>query len=371
MKVKIGTKYVSMFDAVYTLAADLELGSEDGKKVKPVLDTTLSKFLNVTEVSDSEYVVELTQDWTKFYTTSLSKRNFYNDSYQFVFEEDTIYNDNNGLTNLEDIVLDLNYSGSAMNQQDDTSPVVEGILRTDDDNYFAAKMSEPVQFTTTDGDAKNITLSEDQSAQPAKAEFKGTDEIGEIVTIYGKVMGYYGNDKKADTLVQLEAIYTDEKGKAYTIQQLVDLGYGTEWTVSLSYVYDDVKNAAPTKVASFEVQPTSGLFAIESVTGVTAATASTANDTITVKFTQGISDIADALDITRWKLDGYSFPENSVVEVIKDSGNAKVGYNYIRFTVPKGTIRKSKSHVLNVDKGIKSIKENTLIGSYENKFVAQ
>lgn len=371
LKVKVGTKYVSMFDAVYTLAADLELGSEDGKKVKPVLDATLAKFLNVTKVSDSEYVVELTQDWTKFYTTSLTSRNFYNDAYQFVFEEDTIYNDNNGLTNLEDIVLDLNYEGSPMNQQDDSSPVVEGILRTDDDNYFAAKMSEPVQFTTTDGDSKNITLSEDQSAQPAKAEFKGTDENGEIVTFYGKVMGYYGNEKKTDTLVQLEAVYTDDKGNKYTIQQLVDLGYGTDWTVALTYVYDDVKNAAETKVARFEVQPTSGLFAIQDVTGVTAATSSTTSDTITVRFTQGISDIADALDITRWKLDGYSFPENSVLEVIKDSGNAKVGYYSVRFTVPKGTIRKGKSHVLNVDKGIKSIKENTLIGSYENKFVAQ
>ena len=70
-------------------------------------------------------------------------------------------------------------------------------------------------------------------------------------------------------------------------------------------------------------------------------------------------------------MDGYSFPENSVLEVIKDSGNEKIGYYSVRFTVPKGTIRKGKSHILNVDKGIVSIKGNVLVGSYENKFVAQ
>lgn len=371
LQVKVGNKYVPLLDTVKTIKPGLQLG-EDEKKVTPEILATLSSFLKVTKVSESEYVVELNEDWTKFYTTTLNNRNYYNDFYQFVFEADTVYNDNNGLLNTDDITLNLNYAGSPLNQQDDTSPKIVAIHSTDDDNYFAAEMSEPVQFTTTDGDASNITLSETQSSQKAMVEFKGLDENGDVFTFYGKVNGYYGNAKKADKLLELEAIYTDKAtGKKYTIQQLVDKGYGTQWTLSLTYVYDDVKNAAETSTVKFEVQPSAGLFSIASVSGNTSATNGTEFDVINVTFTEGISSTADALDITRWKLDGYSFPENSVLEVIKDSGNEKIGYYSVRFTVPKGTIRKGKSHILNVDKGIESIKGNVLVGSYENKFVAQ
>lgn len=372
LQVKVGNRYVSLLDTVKTIKPGLQLGSEEGTKITPQILATLTSFLNVTKVSDSEYVVELNEDWTKFYTTSLNNRNYYNDLYKFVFEVDTVYNDNNGLLNENKIELDLNYEGSPLNTPDDSSPKVVAIHSTDDDRYFAAQMSEPVQFTTTGGDASNITLSETQSSQPAKVEFKGLDANGEVFTFDGKLNGYYGNDKKGDTLLALEAIYTDKKdNNQYTIQQLVDRGYGTKWTLSLTYVYDDVKNAAETSTVSFEVLPSSGLFSISSVSGNTSATNGTNNDIINVVFTEGISDIADALDITRWKLDGYAFPENSILEIIKDGGNSKVGYYSVRFTLPKGTIRKGKSHILNVDKGIESIKGNVLVGSYENKFVAQ
>ena len=254
-----------------------------------------------------------------------------------------------------------------MNQQDDVSPQIQSIMQTDEDQYFAVQMSEPVAFSKDGVDTTNITLSETQSLQIAKAEFKGTKANGEIVTFDGAVCGYYDTDtkKKTDTLLQVQALYEQK-----TIQQLVDEGYGTSWTIALTYVYDDVKNAAETKVASFEVQPTAGLFSIDYVKGTTAAVNGTQNDVITVKFTQGVADTSEALDITRWKLDGYNFPENSRVEVQKESGNEYIGYYVLTFTIPSGTLRTKKSHVLNVDKGIKSIKKNTLIGSFENQFVA-
>ena len=354
-------------DTVKTFNDKVELGTEEGKKVKPVLLDGLNSFLKVTQVSEGEFVVELTEDWTKFYTTSLSNRNYYNDLYEFDLAEDTVYNDNNGLTNDEIIRLDLNGTGSPMNQQDDVSPQIQSIMQTDEDQYFAVQMSEPVAFSKDGVDTTNITLSETQSLQIAKAEFKGTKANGEIVTFDGAVCGYYDTEtkKKTDTLLQVQALYEQK-----TIQQLVDEGYGTSWTIALTYVYDDVKNAAETKVASFEVQPTAGLFSIDYVKGTTAAVNGTQNDVITVKFTQGVADTSEALDITRWKLDGYNFPENSRVEVQKESGNEYIGYYVLTFTIPSGTLRTKKSHVLNVDKGIKSIKNNTLIGSFENQFVA-
>ena len=158
-----------------------------------------------------------------------------------------------------------------------------------------------VAFSKDGVDTTNITLSETQSLQIAKAEFKGTKANGEIVTFDGAVCGYYDTEtkKKTDTLLQVQALYEQK-----TIQQLVDEGYGTSWTIALTYVYDDVKNAAETKVASFEVQPTAGLFSIDYVKGTTAAVNGTQNDVITVKFTQGVADTSEALDITRWKLDG-------------------------------------------------------------------
>ena len=367
LKVKVGDKYISLMDTVNTFNSKVELGTEEGKKVKPTLEAGLNSFLKVTQVSDGEFVIELTEDWTKFYTTSLTNRNYYNDLYQFELPEDTVYNDNNGLTNDAVIKLDLNTTGSPMNQQDDVSPQIQAIMQTDEDQYFAVQMSEPVAFSKDGKESNNITLAETQSLQVAKAEFKGKKANGEIVTFDGAVCGYYDTEtkKKTDTLLQVQALYN---GK--TIQELVDEGYATSWTVALTYVYDDVKNAAETKVASFEVQPTSGLFSIEYVKGTTAAVNKTENDIITVKFTQGVSETSDALDITRWKIDGYNFPENSRVEVQKESGNEYVGYHVLVFTIPAGTIRTKKSHVINVDKGIKSIKENTLIGSFENQFVA-
>lgn len=375
LQVKVGNKYVSMLEVVnetakeFKLKDGLVLGSEDGKKATPTLNG-LKSFLKVTTVSESEYVVELTEDWTKFYTTQLTNRNFYNDQYQFLFEADTVYNDNNGLLNESDIKLDLNYTGSPLNQQDDDSPEVKNILKTDSDNYFAAEMSEPVQFTTTAGNASNITLAEQQIEQKAMVEFKGIDDNGDIFTFYGKVLGYYGNSAKSDKMLNLEAIYTDKAtGTQYTIQQLVDRGWGTKWTLSLTYVYDDVKNAAKTSTVTFEVLPSAGLFSISKVSGSCSATNGTEFDIINVTFTERISDTANALDINRWKLDGYKFPENSKPEVIRQSGSEKTGYLSIQFTVPKGTIRKGKSHLLNVDKSITSIKGNELVGSYENKFV--
>ncbi len=367
LKVKVDGKYISLMDTVKTFNDKVELGTEEGKKVKPVLLDGLNSFLKVTQVSEGEFVVELTEDWTKFYTTSLTNRNYYNDLYEFDLTEDTVYNDNNGLTNDEVIRLNLNGTGSPMNQQDDVSPQIQSIMQTDEDQYFAVQMSEPVAFSKDGVDTTNITLSETQSLQIAKAEFKGTKANGEIVTFDGAVCGYYDTDtkKKTDTLLQVQALYEQK-----TIQQLVDEGYGTSWTIALTYVYDDVKNAAETKVASFEVQPTAGLFSIDYVKGTTAAVNGTQNDVITVKFTQGVADTSEALDITRWKLDGYNFPENSRVEVQKESGNEYIGYYVLTFTIPSGTLRTKKSHVLNVDKGIKSIKKNTLIGSFENQFVA-
>lgn len=367
LKVKVGGKYISLMDTVSTFNSKVELGTEDGKKVKPTLEAGLNSFLKVTQISDGEFVIELTEDWTKFYTTSLTNRNYYNDLYQFELPEDTVYNDNNGLTNDAVIKLDLNSEGSPMNQQDDVSPQIQAIMQTDEDQYFAVQMSEPVAFSKDGKESNNITLAETQSLQIAKAEFKGKEPNGDVVTFDGAVCGYYDTEtkKKTDTLLQVEALY---KGK--TIQQLVDEGYGTSWTIALTYVYDDVKNAAETKVASFEVQPTSGLFSFEYVKGTTAAVNKKENDIITVKLTQGVAENSEPLDITRWKLDGYNFPTDSSVEVDKQTGNEYVGYYVLVFTVPAGTLRTKKSYVLNVDKSIKSIKGNTLIGSFENEFVA-
>ena len=367
LKVKVGGKYISLMDTVSTFNSKVELGTEEGKKVKPTLEAGLNSFLKVTQVSDGEFVIELTEDWTKFYTTSLTNRNYYNDLYQFELPEDTVYNDNNGLTNDTVIKLDLNSEGSPMNQQDDVSPQIQAIMQTDEDQYFAVQMSEPVAFSKDGKESNNITLAETQSLQIAKAEFKGNEPNGDVVTFDGAVCGYYDTEtkKKTDTLLQVEALY---KGK--TIQQLVDEGYGTSWTIALTYVYDDVKNAAETKVARFEVQPTSGLFSFEYVKGTTAAVNKKENDIITVKLTQGVAENSEPLDITRWKLDGYNFPTDSSVEVDKQTGNEYVGYYVLVFTVPAGTLRTKKSYVLNVDKSIKSIKGNTLIGSFENEFVA-
>ena len=378
--VKVGNKYIPMFTAIYTLNDKVELGTDEEQKVIPELDKTLKKFFNITKISDSEYVVELTQDWTRFYNTNLGKktnRNYYNDKFQFVFAEESVYNDNNGLKNKDAIVLDLNYTGSPLNTADDLSPEVTDILKTEDDIYFAAKMSEPVQFTTTGGSTANITLSEEQTAQPVKVEFKGTDENGEPVTLKGSAVGYYDDGTKSDTMLKLKAVHTlVENGKNvnYTIQELVDQkGYGTSWSLALTYVYDDVKNAAPTKVIDFTVDRTVGSFYITDIKGYAATTTAqgTVNDLIIVTFSQGISDTSKAIQLKSWKLDGYKFSEDSNVELETASGTIKTGYTTIKFILPKGTLRKNKSHMLNVDKGIESIKGNVLIGEYENKFVAQ
>lgn len=368
LQVKVGNKYVSVFDAYYKLNSDLALGEN---KVKPVLDKELKTFLKITKVSDREYVVELTQDWTKFYSTNTTLRDYYDDQYRFLFAADSVINDNNGLENPEQLIADLSYEGSPLKQKDTSSPQNPTILRTDDDNYFVAEFNEPLQFTNSDGKSY-VTLKDGQVAQPANVVFVGTDKNGDNKTVKGKVMQYYDNAKKTDTKIKIEAIHV-ENNKSYTLQDFANQGY-ENWTMSLDGISDDVGNPTQTVTAAFTIKPQAGLFAIQEINAFTAETAADANyDYIDVTFSEGVSPSSAVLAISSWKLDGLALPVGATVDIIETSGTPKMGYYAIRFIIPKdkNAIKKNKSHILNVDKGITSLKGIALTGAFENKFVAK
>ena len=351
------------------------------KEVVPTLDATKTEFFNVTPIRDGkivtdgqpadEFVVELTQDWTKVYKTSTSNKNYYNDKFNFEFDKQKIINDDNGWKN-DDITLDLNYAASTaksespMNKNDIISPAILDIQETSENKFFTVVMNEPVQYNNNKDVIVNSTntFSETNTKlNDVTVQVQGKDPAGKAYTFNGIFRGYDADadTRKMDTMLKLEIV--DEKGR--TLQDLVDEGYDNQWRLILHYTYDDVLNATDTVYKDFNVEPSEeNVFQIKEVTGLVGAT----NDTVIVEFTKGVATNGSAVKPASWTLNGTKL-SSAPIKVVPESGTPITGYRKITITLPKGTLTDGKSTVLGVDQSIVSALGIELTGEHEITFV--
>lgn len=374
------TGYVSVFkNGKYAVDETAKIFGD--KEVVPTLDTKQQAFFNITSVRDGkivangqpadEFVVELTQDWTKVYKTSTSNKNYYNDKFNFEFDKQTIINDDNGFKN-DGIILDLNYAASStrnespMNKNDIISPAILDIQETSDNKYFTVIMNEPIQYNNAanvETQSTNTFSETNTKLNDVTVQVQGKDPAGKAYTFNGIFRGYdeETDTRKTDTVLKLEIV--DDKGR--TLQELVDDGYANEWRLILHYTYDDVLNATDTVYKDFYVEASEeNVFQIKNVEGVVGAS----NDTVIVEFTKGVATNSTALKPASWTINGTKL-DSAPIKVDTDSGSPITGYRKITITLPKGTLTAGKSTVLGVDQTITSALGIELTGEHEITFV--
>lgn len=374
------TGYVSVFkNGSYEVDPVAKIFGD--KEVVPTLDDTKQAFFNVTSIRDGkivadgqpadEFVVELTQDWSKVYKTSTSNKSYYNDKFQFEFDKQTVINDDNGWKN-NLITLSLNYGASTtvkespMNKNDVNSPAILDIQETSENEFFTAVMNEPIQYNNNANvivDSTNTYSEITPKLNDVTVQVQGKDPAGKAYTFNGTCLGYDrdADTRKTDTMLKLKIV--DEKGR--TLQDLVDDGYDNEWRLILHYPYDDVLNSTDTVYKDFTVEPSEeNVFQIKEVTGIVG----TASDWVVVEFTKGVSTNGAALKPASWTLNGTKL-SSAPMKVVQDSGTMITGYRTITIKLDKGTLTAGKSTVLGVDQTITSALGIELTGDHEITFV--
>lgn len=322
---------------------------------------------------ESEYVFEMTQDWTKIYDTENTRKNYYNDQYRLVIAKDTVTNPANGKKNAE-IVLPLNFSGSKLNSADTTSPVISGF----DVNYagkaitnFEVNMSEPVKLPSKDNATDTASQIQGTTVPTPIIEFLGTDKDGNAVTVKGAVVDYTGT-AKADK----DFIVKVADGQP-TLESYVLAGGKKDWTLVVRSISDDVGNTAPSLTHNFSVDLESaaevfmvkGNFQDKAYNGVEGFLNGAGEDTIVLDFTADVKytgSIENAVNPSNYLLDGENLPKGTKLTV--SDSDAVAGVDIVTITLPDGTLAANANNVITLNKNLKSAKGTKLTGEYEISF---
>ncbi|TCI27142.1 hypothetical protein EVJ32_02815 [Exiguobacterium sp. SH5S4] len=328
------------------------------------VDTTNVPY-EVTRVSATEYVVELTEDWTSIYKTSSSNKNYYNDDYRIFVAKDSATNIANGLKN-EDLALDLNYAGSLLNTPDVTSPVISQISRVDMTRFFDVTMSEPVKLVDQD-DAGNTLAQKQGPLTRTTAQFIGKDKDGKTVTIDGVVPSYSNNASGMDNVLRVE--WSNVQG-ALTPQAVVDGGGSTEWTLVVRAISDDVGNTAASATKSFTVAKSPAANTPFKLTAVLGQDNEERQDTVKLTFSEGVqtAGISDATNPAQYTINGKTLPTGTSIRVSNE--DAIAGFETVTIELPDGTLsnKAKESNVITVNKDLLSHDGSKFEGPVENTF---
>ncbi|WP_461200845.1 S-layer homology domain-containing protein [Anoxybacillus sp. TBDG-1] len=362
-------KILKEADLLSTGKFQLEFYNEDTKKYEKVTPSVkngrfqgwknnLSEILLVKRDSNkpSSYIVELKEDWTVIYNTQATKLNYYNDKFRIVIAEDAVTNKANGEKNAE-IILDLNYAGSPLNQPDTESPKILDIVQSETDKTtFTVKMSEPVKLGNVRDDSGDTIAQEQGSLPKTLVDFIGKDEKGKLVTISGEVVGYADS---SDMSFNVKA----------SLQDLVNKGYDENWTVVVKSISDDVGNTAPSLTKEFKVPKTSvsQIFKVQEVKGDLA---DSTKDVVKITFTSGVQyrgGVYDATNPAQYTLNGKNLPIGTKIEVQDSDNNVENGYEMVVITLPDNTLLE-KSNTITVNRNLQSAQGSVLQGDYEFVF---
>ncbi|MEK4712040.1 hypothetical protein [Sporosarcina sp. FSL K6-5500] len=334
--------------------------------------------LKVTQVSSTEFIIELTKDWTEIHDTTATNKNYYNYEYRLLIAKETFTNIANGLQN-DELQLNLNTAGSVLNTPDTTSPVIAGAVRVGTSNELHVTMSEPVKLVNgTVLPAAGANLSRDNAGDTiaqgqgvlakTTVQFLGKDKDGKTVTINGNVGDYVDAGKGLDSKF---AVNWTVGGTTVTPQTVVDEGGSTEWTVVVRAISDDVGNTAasatynitldksaagntPFFVEVYATGADAGKHKVEGKGNDTIA-APKALDTVEITFSEGVqfSGNSDATNPANYTLNGVTLPTGTSISV-SDKVVAAKGLETVTITLPDGTLNigATVSNVITINKNL-------------------
>ncbi|MDR7319728.1 hypothetical protein [Brevibacillus nitrificans] len=324
-------------------------------------------------VSDSEYVLELQDDWTEIYNTTGTNKNYYNDKYRLVIAKDAVTNPSNGKKNAE-IILDLNYSGSKLNSPDSNSPVISGFQAVAGlIDTFNVELSEPVKLPGLDNEDTESQIQDAGTGVPTPiVEFLGKDKDGNPVTIKGAVAGYSDLDAADMNFVVTPAALQP------SLQAIVDAGGDKNWTLVVRSISDDVGNTAASLTHDFVVEPgqqAADVFKVKDAAynGVSGALNGAGDDTIVLDFTADVlytGTVKNAVNPSNYLLDGAPLPKNTKITVSDSEAPAAGGVDVVTITLPDGTLSAKDNNVITLSKSLTSTKGTKLSGEYEISFKA-
>lgn len=332
-----------------------------------------------------EYVYELNRDWSVLLTgtfvgengatvTIPTNANYSNFQFRAVLDADTVTSEVNGLQNAEQ-TISLNYTGSPLNTLDNASPTIVGspYAFVNERNAFqgyVVSFNEPVKAREITTEPATPSVEQGSDIPAVVVEFQGTNAAGNKVTINGSVTGYF-----PDVLTPLAAPFVNPAATSAdnaflvnantSLQTLVDQGYGTEWTLVVRNVTDDVGNAATSLSSKVTVTPTPVPF---EATGVTFNLNGTAEDTIVIDYNVAVRLVgneANALRIANYNLNGAALPGTSVAAL--EVNGTTVDNTDVVITLPDGTLN-AASNTIKLSDALLSASGTKISGKLE--FVA-
>lgn len=313
--------------------------------------------------SNSKFLVETTLDWTdaSVYNTSVTNKNYFNDSYRLSIPANAVKAATNGTGNAEtNLTLD-----GAMTTPDVTSPAIASMVATvgvPAGSSYDVTMSEPVKLSAV-ANTEGVTLAQGQTALPVPtAEFIKKDNS---VTIPGAVAAAF-----VDAYNQvLRVTPVTPPGWAGTVNTLS----AGDWTLVVRSISDDIGNTAASATKEFNVEGTVApstafkiLFAFADVDTDLVVEATDGDgdgdgtyDYVFVKFSKPVSttgDFTNALKTSNYTLDGVSLPIGTQIYAnIAGYDNLDNVTDSVTIRLPQGTLQAQNApHVINVSAFLES-----------------
>lgn len=332
-------------------------------KVDPVVKVTPIKG----DTKIDQYKVEVTNKWTDIYDTAKTNNSYYNDRFRLVVKKQTLTTLANGKVNATEIELPLNYSGSALNTPDTTSPIINDVVAaptlTEPGRYLVT-MSEPVQ--------------EVNGKLASEVQFIGKDKDGKVRTFKGESQKYHEDGLDNKFYVSAD-IYSTETAKTeyQLIKDLVLAGGSEDWKLVLKDVTDDVGNKAATVTKDFKItaQQVAGKFEVQSQKDANGNIVSYSvegnkgtTETVTITFTENVAvtGTGSAIDPANYTLNGLNLPAGTSI-ALAPGKDGKPVENKVIITVKDGTL-KDGSNVITLGKNLVSKADKPLTGAYAFTF---
>ena len=330
-----------------TLAANLKLQVWNAQTGQYVDVNTANQGITVTEIGNDHktFRIDTTKDWTVYYNTASTHKNYYNDSFRLYIAKDTIENPGNGKLNAEISMVLSNLSDAIMTNPDVTSPEIKDVKLNSDNSTFDISLSEPVQVPGHTQLTPNQTQNTNDGVPAPTVSFIKSDNS---ITIPATIVG------------------VDDYHSTITVRPQAELSAGT-WKVVVYSISDDVGNTAATLVKpDFEVKATvvaeDGFRALW-IVAVPAGKADPVaggshanNDVVYVKYNKNIATAgssANVVSTANYQINGYSIPVSTKIDVSIQGYNADVlsayGVNGVKdiiaINLNKGTLASNSNNV--------------------------
>ncbi|MEK4712081.1 hypothetical protein [Sporosarcina sp. FSL K6-5500] len=354
--------------------ADFTIEYQNGFEVDgttPKYNVMTSSQVEIFKDTNSEYYIELLQDWTQIHETANEKINYYTPGYNNVR---ITLNANAAKSTRTGVVIETKHEELLELKLDDVSPTfvsaeqVESITGVPQQEV-AVVMSEPVKFPTVGTPPVLVNDEGDTASEQQEAS------TGVPVPTFSFVSA----DQKTtiDGTLKTNSLSVDDK--SFTIEPDSPLAAG-EWTVYIRSISDDIGNTSDTIKRQVTILPTEDEVGEAKVIWAQAIdnTDTKVNSKLELQdvvFIQyGTEMSLDALKSNIYTINGKELPEGVSITSTEENYSGDLTGTRVMITLPHtflgevaetyvGTV--ATPHNLNINKRLTDDKGNTIQGKTE------